>query len=113
MEKNVSFVLTQENDSAFYLRGGFEFSGSVEEASSEMTFRVIKFMERVKKFRMKTNFKFGKKFTIDMTIDGKTYRSTDLYFAFDDSGKDCNGAITLSMKRSAIFMDLVQEMIEG
>ena len=109
--KNVSFVLTQENDSAFYLRGGFEFDGTTEQASTEMTYRVIKFMERVKKYRMKTNFKFGKKFTIDMTIDGITYRSSDLYFSLNDSGKDCNGAITLSMKRSTVFMDLVQDMV--
>jgi len=109
--KQVSFVLTQENDVKFYLRGTFEFEG--EDVQNEVFFRIVKFMERVKRFKMKTNFKFGKKFTIDMKCDGKTYRSTDLFFEFDDSGTDFKGGIRLNKNNTFRLHEVLTEMVES
>lgn len=110
--KQVSFVLEQVNDVKFYLHGNFEFNGTLQEAVSELSKQIVGYMTRVKRFKRKTNFKFGKKFTINFTIDGKTYRSSDLYFSFNDSGEDCRGELTMGEKRTAVFEDMISFMAE-
>jgi hypothetical protein len=107
----VSFVLTQESDNAFYLRpeSAFEVSGGFDEIESAITSRIIKYMERAKKLKWKTNFKFSRKFYIDVFVDGKKVSSSDVSFQWSDSG-DSHGSVSMTCKNTNRFVDTMQEI---
>lgn len=111
--KNVSYVLTQSGNANFYFRGGFEIEANNDEICEVISDQVLKFFARVRKYRMKTNFKFGKKFTIRINIDGKTYESTDLFYKADDSGNIFEGAISLAKNRTENFVYMVFDTVEN
>lgn len=120
MKKAIFYVLSQEQTNSKgqlpYLNGRFETDGDVSRETIE---DIQKFFARVRKYKMKTTFKFGKKFTLAITefdidadgnrINKREYRSIELFGEKTDSGATFTGGITYSDKRPAQFEAIVED----
>ncbi len=123
MKKAIFYVLSQEQVNTKgqlpYLNGRFETDGDVSRETIE---DIQKFFARVRKYKMKTTFKFGKKFTVAITefdidadgnrINKREYNSLELWGDKTDSGVTFTGGVTYSDKRPFQFEDVVRDTIE-
>ena len=122
MKKAIFYVLSQEQVNTKgqlpYLNGRFETDGDVSRETIE---DIEKFFARVRKYKMKTTFKFGKKFTVAITefdidadgnrINKREYNSLELWGDKTDSGATFTGGVTYSDKRPFQFEDVVRDTI--
>jgi hypothetical protein len=75
--RRVSYALVQ-NDTNFTLRQSFDCDGTNEEIIVFITESINKFFRQCKRYKMKTQFKFSKKFFVAINVDGTNYNSLDL-----------------------------------
>lgn len=84
--RNVSYALVQ-NDTNFFLRQSFDCDGTNEEIVAFIIERVNKFFGQCKRYKLKTKFKFSRKFYVVINVDGEKYDSLGLidetYDGFD------------------------------
>lgn len=122
MKKAIFYVLSQEQVNTKgqlpYLNGRLETDGAIDAAIIK---DIETFFARVKRYKMKTVFKFGKKFTLavqsfDIDADGnrinkREYRSIELFGEKTDTGATFTGGVTYSDKRAAQFEAIVEDTI--
>ena len=122
MKKAIFYVLSQESVNT---KGQLPYLNGRIETDTDITSAIIQdietFFGRVKRYKMKTVFKFGKKFTLtvqsfDIDADGnrinkREYRSIELFGEKTDTGATFTGGVTYSDKRSAQFEAIVEDTI--